>query len=57
VAITKGRLAGARISFAAGDALYAGRVNGDTMEGTVSAGGGTNAWRAVKVGKAIETAR
>ena len=55
-ALTKGRLAGDRISFAAGNALYTGQVHGDTMEGTASAGGNTRAWRAVKKSDVVPAA-
>ncbi len=48
-----GKLRGDQIAFTAGDAEYAGRVNGDAMEGTSKgangAGGGT--WTATKAGQ------
>jgi hypothetical protein len=46
--ITNGRLHGDQISFTAGGAQYSGRVNGNTMEGSVSSGG---SWKATRAGK------
>jgi hypothetical protein len=41
-AISNARLRGAEITFAAGDSIYTGRVNGNTITGTVRGGrGGT----------------
>ena len=48
VAISNGRLRGDTISFSAGGANYTGRVNGSTMEGTVTAGGNTTKWTATR---------
>ena len=48
--ISKGRVNGDQIIFAAGDATYVGRVMGDTMQGTVSSGGKTAQWTATRVG-------
>jgi hypothetical protein len=45
--ISDGRMRGSEISFTAGGTPYAGRVDGDTMEGSVS-GNGTR-WTATKV--------
>ena len=44
--IADGRLSGDRISFRIGDAHYAGRVTGASMEGTVTSGNGTAKWSA-----------
>ncbi len=43
-----GRLRGDQISFTAGGAEYSGRVNGNTIEGTVKAGGKTSEWKATR---------
>jgi SAM-dependent methyltransferase len=43
-----GRLRGDQISFTAGPATYAGRVSGDSIEGTVSAGGTVSKWSATR---------
>jgi precorrin-6B methylase 2 len=44
--IADGRLSGDQISFRIGDAHYAGRVNGASMEGTITSGNGTAKWSA-----------
>lgn len=44
--IINGRLRGEQITFDAGGARYTGRVNGDTIEGTVTTGGSTSNWQA-----------
>jgi Methyltransferase domain len=49
-AITNGKLNGDQISFTAGKAQYTGRVNGNTMEGTVK-GGSDDKWSATRAGK------
>ena len=46
VSIVNGRLNGDQISFTAGTARYAGRVNGTVIDGTVEAGGRTTQWQA-----------
>lgn len=46
--ILNGRLRGEEISFTAGDGRYAGKVNGDRIEGTVTSGGKTSPWVAVR---------
>ena len=46
--ITNGRLRGDQISFTAGDAQYAGRVSGNTIEGTVKSGGNSGKWVATR---------
>ncbi|MGH8663944.1 MAG: SAM-dependent methyltransferase [Burkholderiales bacterium] len=43
-----GRLHGDRISFTAGGAEFTGRVDGNTIEGTVKSGGSTSAWKATR---------
>ncbi len=50
ITITNGRLRGDQISFSAGGAEYSGRVNGNSIEGTVK-GGGSGNWRATRTGK------
>jgi SAM-dependent methyltransferase len=47
--IGEGRLRGDEISFTAGDAKYTGRVNGNTIQGTVVSGGSTSNWSATRV--------
>jgi precorrin-6B methylase 2 len=46
--IVNGRMRGDRITFTSGGAEYAGRVSGDTMEGTVTANGKTTNWKATR---------
>lgn len=48
-ALDGARLTGADIRFTIGDAKYAGRVNGDTMSGTVTTGAGTRSWTATRI--------
>jgi len=48
--IANGRLRGDKISFTAGGAQYAGRVNGNTIEGTLK-GGSSGNWSATRSGK------
>ncbi len=43
-----GKLRGDQISFTAGGAQFTGRVNGNTIEGTVKTGGKTSEWRATR---------
>ena len=47
--IANGRLRGDQISFSAGNAEYTGRVNGNTMQGTVK-GSSSGSWNATRVG-------
>ena len=47
-AVTNGRLRADTISFSAGGATYAGRVNGNSIEGTVTAGGNATKWTATR---------
>jgi SAM-dependent methyltransferase len=46
----KGKLNGDQISFAAGNATYTGRVNGNAIEGAVK-GGSNGKWSAMRTGK------
>ena len=50
VAISNGRLRGDQLSFAAGGSQYTGRVNGNTIEGSVK-GGSPGSWSATRGGK------
>ena len=50
LAITNGRLRGDQISFSAGGAQYSGKVNGNSIEGTVK-GGASGNWSATRPGK------
>ncbi|MEK7877214.1 MAG: class I SAM-dependent methyltransferase [Pseudomonadota bacterium] len=47
--IDNGKLRGDQISFSAGNAEYAGRVNGNTIQGTVK-GSNSGSWTATRVG-------
>ena len=47
-AVTDGRLRGADLTMTIDGAQYAGRVNGNTITGTVTAGGKTTHWTATK---------
>jgi hypothetical protein len=49
-AITDGRLRGADISMTIDGAQYAGHVNGNTIEGTVTNAGKTVPWTATRAG-------
>jgi precorrin-6B methylase 2 len=49
-AIANGKMRGEQISFTAGAAQYTGRVNGSRIEGTMTAGGKTTPWQAVRSG-------
>lgn len=49
-AITDGRLRGAELTMTIDGAQYSGRVNGNTITGTVTAGGKTVNWRATRAG-------
>jgi hypothetical protein len=48
IALKNGKLEGDHISFAAGDQEYAGRVSGETIEGTMKSGDREQKWSAVK---------
>ena len=50
MAISNGRLRGEQLSFAAGGSQYTGRVNGNTIEGSVK-GGSPGSWSARRGGK------
>ncbi len=45
-AISNGKLRADQLSFNAGNASYSGRVNGNTIEGTVTTGGNSSKWTA-----------
>ena len=49
-AITDGRLRGADLTMTIDGAQYTGRVNGNTIEGTVTAAGKTAPWKATRAG-------
>jgi hypothetical protein len=49
--VQNGRLRGDEISFTAGPGRYSGKVSGDRIEGTVTAGGKTSPWVATRSGK------
>ena len=49
--VLNGRMRGEEISFTAGSGRYAGKVSGDRIEGTVTAGGKTSPWVATRSGK------
>ncbi len=46
--ITNGKLRGDQISFTVGQDRFAGRVSGDTIQGTLTSGGTTRTWRAIR---------
>ena len=50
VMISNGRLRGDQITFTAGGAEYTGRVNGNTIEGTIK-GGGSGNWSATRAAR------
>jgi SAM-dependent methyltransferase len=50
-AISNGTLRGDQIAFAVGTSQYAGRVNGNVMEGTVTRRGTSRSWRATRAGR------
>lgn len=49
--ITNGHLSGDEISSTAGGAQYAGRVNGNAMQGIFKSGGSTGTWSAARMGE------
>ncbi len=49
--ISEGRMRGDQITFHAGGTVYTGRVNGNTIQGTVSYNGGRTAWSATRATK------
>jgi precorrin-6B methylase 2 len=54
VAPVNGKLSGDQITFNAGNVSYTGRVNGNTMQGTVRSGGVTTPWSATLVRKVFQ---
>jgi precorrin-6B methylase 2 len=50
-AIANGRMRGDQISFTAGGAQYSGRLNGNSIEGTVKSGGSSSKWSATRPAK------
>ena len=44
-----GKLKGDQISFNAGDTEYSGRVNGNTISGTLKSGSGNGTWEAIRI--------
>ncbi|HME42232.1 MAG TPA: class I SAM-dependent methyltransferase [Syntrophorhabdales bacterium] len=50
--IKNGRLNGDQISFTAGTVQYIGRVNGNSMQGTLKSGDRTAEWSAIRISKA-----
>ncbi|MBI2289584.1 MAG: methyltransferase domain-containing protein [Betaproteobacteria bacterium] len=55
LAVANGKLNGDQISFGAGNSEYTGRVNGNTIQGTVK-GGSSGNWNATRVGKSSAAA-
>jgi SAM-dependent methyltransferase len=51
VAIANGRLRGEELKFSAGGKAYVVRVQADSMDGTVTSGGVSNAWHADRSGR------
>jgi hypothetical protein len=49
--IVNGRLRGDQITFEAGGAKYTGRVNGETIQGTLTSGGNTTNWQASRTAR------
>ena len=47
--VTGGKLRGDQISFSAGGTQYSGRVAGNTISGTVTAGGASSEWSATRI--------
>ena len=50
ITISEGRLYGDEITFSANDEKYSGRVNGDSIEGTVPSGQNNSKWNATRTG-------
>jgi len=46
--IANGKMRGDQIAFEAGGAHYTGRVSGETIQGTLTAGGSTTSWQAAR---------
>jgi hypothetical protein len=51
ISITNAKLRGDQISFSAGDAQYSGKVNGNSLEGTVESGGKSSKFSATRAVK------
>lgn len=49
--VAGGKLRGDQLTFSAGGAQYAGRINGNVLEGTVTAQGISSTWRATRGGR------
>ena len=47
-AISNAKLRADQISFNVGNAAYSGRVNGNTIDGTVTSGGNSSKWTATR---------
>ena len=52
--IKNGRINGDQISFVVGDAQYAGRVNGNSIQGTIKSGDKTAEWNATRISKTAQ---
>jgi hypothetical protein len=50
ISISEGRLYGDLISFIANNEKYSGRVNGNSIDGTVTTGKKSNKWNATRTG-------
>jgi hypothetical protein len=53
----KGRLNGDQITFKADDAQYTGRVDGDSIKGSIKSGAGSSEWTATRAGGGATAAR
>jgi hypothetical protein len=51
VPITNGKVRGDQLSFSAGPTQYIARVNGTTMEGTITPGGSNGGWKATRANR------
>lgn len=56
-AIADGKIRGDEISFAVGETRYTGRVNGNTIQGTMVAAGKSSPWRATRAQAAAAASR
>jgi hypothetical protein len=54
IPITHGRMSGDQLSFTAGNGRYTGRVNGNTIRGTVKSSKNTVPWSANRVGDGVQ---
>src|SRR5438034_5054823 len=52
--VTNGRVRGDEITFTVGGGRFSGRVNGDVIEGTLTANGRTSPWRATRVASQVK---